>query len=78
MREKEFFYAPQRLPYGKSGNSGRHGKKMKEESDDRAAPIWKGRSAGRESGRRAAVPFFLGGPTALTKSVLRGAIWREA
>ena len=78
LREKEFLYVPQRLPYGKSGNSGRHGKKMKEESDDRAAPIWKGRSAGRESGRRAAVPFFLGGPTALTKSVLRGAIWREA
>ena len=29
FREKEFLYAPQRLPYGKSGNSGRHGKKMK-------------------------------------------------
>lgn len=41
LREKEFLYAPQRPPYGKSGNSGRHGKEMKEESGDRAAPIWK-------------------------------------
>lgn len=49
------------LPYGKSGNSGRHGKKMKEESDDRAHRFGRGDPQEERVAGARLFPSFLGG-----------------